>query len=67
LNTVQAREIALRTYPGKLVSEELEEEAGGSGLRYSFVISNNSVKHEVGVDANTGLVLENSVESGNPD
>lgn len=32
----QARDIALKEFPGKIVSEELEKEAGGSGLRYSF-------------------------------
>ncbi len=63
----QARETALKTYPGKIVSEELEQESGGSGLRYSFVISHHTAKHEVGIDAKTGAVLENSVEGGNPD
>ena len=63
----QAREIALKAYPGKIVSQELEEESGGSGLRYSFVIGNEKAKHEVGVDAKTGAVLENSVEGENPD
>jgi uncharacterized membrane protein YkoI len=67
LDPAQAREVALKAYPGKLVSEELEQETGGSGLRYSFVIRHNSVKHEVGVDAITGLVLENSVEGEKPD
>jgi uncharacterized membrane protein YkoI len=67
LNPSQAREIALKAYPGKLVAEELEQESGGSGLRYSFVIRPHSVKHEVGVDAKTGLVLENSVEDEKPD
>ena len=61
----QARATALTTYPGKIVSEELEVESGGSGLRYSFVIHHDSAKHEVGVDANTGLLLENSVEGEN--
>ncbi|MGH7925239.1 MAG: PepSY domain-containing protein [Candidatus Binatus sp.] len=63
----QARETALKTYPGKIVSEELEKESGGSGLRYSFVIRHHTAKHEVGVDAKTGAVLENSVEGKNPD
>jgi uncharacterized membrane protein YkoI len=63
----QARETALKTYPGKVVSEELEKESGGSGLRYSFVVSHDSAKHEVGIDAKTGAVLENSVEGENPD
>ncbi len=63
----QARTIALHTYPGKVVSEELEQESGGSGLRYSFVIHHKNVKHEVGIDAKTGAVLENAVERMNPD
>ncbi len=64
---VQAREIAQKVYPGKIVSQKLEEESGGSGLRYSFVIGNEEAKHEVGIDAKTGAVLENSVEGANPD
>ena len=63
----QARDTALKTYPGKIVSEELEKESGGSGLRYSFVIRHHTDKHEVGIDAKTGSVLENSVEGKNPD
>ena len=63
----QARELALKTYLGKIVSEELEEESGGSGLRYSFVIRHNDVKHEVGIDAKSGEVLENSIEGEHPD
>jgi uncharacterized membrane protein YkoI len=62
-----ARAAALKAYPGKIVSEELEKESGGSGLRYSFVIRDHTAKHEVGIDAKTGAVLENSVEGKNPD
>jgi uncharacterized membrane protein YkoI len=67
LSLKQAREIALTAYHGKISSEELEKESGGSGLRYSFVIVHGNAKHEVGVDAKTGKVLENSVEGANPD
>jgi uncharacterized membrane protein YkoI len=63
----QARDTALKTYPGKIVSQELEKESGGSGLRYSFVIRHHTDKHEIGIDAKTGAVLENSVEGKNPD
>jgi uncharacterized membrane protein YkoI len=63
----QARETALKTYPGKIVSQELEKESGGSGLRYSFVVRHHTDKHEVGIDAKTGALLENSVEGKNPD
>ena len=64
---VHARKLALEAYPGKIVSEELEKESGGSGLRYSFVILHHREKHEVGVDAKTGKVLENSMEGQRPD
>ena len=59
----QAETIASKAFPGKIVSEELEKEKGGSGLRYSFDINNGTAVHEVGVDAKTGAVLENSVET----
>lgn len=58
----QARATALKAYSGKITKEELEKEKGGSGLRYSFDIKKGSQTHEVGVDAKTGKVLENSVE-----
>ena len=64
---VQARKLALKEFRGKIVSEELEKESGGSGLRYSFVIRRRDKKHEVGIDAKTGEVLENSVEGEHPD
>lgn len=64
----QARATAMKTYPGKIVTEELEKEKGGSGLRYSFDVKNIAgVTHEVGVDAKTGAVLENSIEGPNSD
>lgn len=64
----QARASAMKAYPGKIVTEELEKEKGGSGLRYSFdVKSAAGVTHEVGIDAKTGAVLENSVEGPNAD
>ncbi len=63
----QARAIALKTYPGKIVDQELEKEKGGSGLRYSFVIKRGRVSHEVGVDARTGAVLENAIEGTHAD
>lgn len=67
ISLAEAKRIALKVYPGKIVSEELEREKGGSGLRYSFDITNHGKTHEVGVDAVTGKVLENSVEGANPD
>lgn len=52
----QAHTIALKTYSSKIVSAELEQENGSSGLRYSFDISQGKVTHEVGVEAKTRLV-----------
>ena len=63
----EARAIALKAHPGKITDEELEKEAGGSGLRYSFDIREGKVTQEVGVDAQTGVVLENKAEGADPD
>jgi uncharacterized membrane protein YkoI len=63
----QARVIALKAHPGKITDEELEQEKGGSGLRYSFDIRRGQVTQEVGVDAETGQVLENAPEGPNAD
>lgn len=63
----EARVIALKAHPGKITDEELEKEGGGSGLRYSFDIREGKITHEVGVDAQTGKVLENKAEGPNPD
>jgi len=63
----EARAVALKAFPGKITDEELEKEKGGSGLRYSFDIKHGGVTHEVGVDAKTGKLLENSVEGRQAD
>jgi uncharacterized membrane protein YkoI len=63
----KARQTALDAFQGKIISEELEREKGGSGLRYSFDIRRGELVHEVGVDAKTGKVLENDREEENPD
>lgn len=62
-----ALQVALKVQPGSVVNEELEQETGGSGLRYSFDIKSGVDTHEVGIDAMTGAVLENSVEGPNAD
>ncbi len=62
-----ARAIALKAHPGKITDEELENEDGGSGLRYSFDIKGVEGTQEVGVDALTGMILENKLEGPNPD
>ena len=40
---------------------------GGSGLRYSFGVKSGNALYEVGVDAQTGKVLENAKEGKHPD
>jgi Peptidase propeptide and YPEB domain len=67
ISIAEARAIALKAHPGKITDEELEREAGGTGLRYSFDIKSGSSTQEVGVDARTGDVLENAKEGKNPD
>jgi uncharacterized membrane protein YkoI len=62
----EARAIALKAYPGKIIQEELEREGGGSGLRYSFDLKQGKQWREVGVDAMTGELLENAAEGANP-
>ncbi|MGC2414395.1 MAG: PepSY domain-containing protein [Stellaceae bacterium] len=63
----QARAIALKAAPGKISDQELEKESGGSGLRYSFDIRRGTKTYEIGVDAQTGAVLENKAEGPHPD
>ena len=63
----EAESIALKVRPGKIADRELEREKGGSGLRYSFDIRVNKATYEVGVDAQTGAILENGKEGKNPD
>ena len=67
VSITQARAIALKAHAGKITDEELEKEAGGSGMRYSFDIREGKVTQEVGVDAQTGAVLENKAEGAHPD
>ena len=67
VNLDQARNIAMKARPGKITDQELEKEAGGSGLRYSFDVKAGKTTYEVGVDAQSGKVLENSAEGANPD
>jgi uncharacterized membrane protein YkoI len=63
----QASAIALKAHPGRITDKELENEGGGSGLRYSFDIVSGGKTFEVGVDAKSGAVLENKKEGKNPD
>src|SRR2546423_4728579 len=63
----EASAIAVKARPGKITDRELEQEKGGSGLRYSFDVQAKGITYEVGVDAVTGKVLENDREGKNPD
>ena len=55
-----ARAIALRAAPGRVISGEYEREGGG--WRYSFDIQQTGHVQEIGVDANTGRIVENKSE-----
>jgi len=63
----EARAIALKARPGTITDEELEKEKGGSGLRFSFDVKTGNGTYEVGIDSQTGKVLENSKEGRHPD
>jgi YVTN family beta-propeller protein len=63
LSMDQAEVAALKARPGRIVKKEFEREKGGSGRRYSFDIDVDGVIYEVGIDAQTGEILENGKES----
>jgi uncharacterized membrane protein YkoI len=67
ITLAQAQVIALKARPGQITDRELEKEAGGSGLRWSFDIKAHGKAYEVGVDAQTGKVLESKAEGPHPD
>ncbi len=60
LSMAQARAIAMKLSPGKVTKQEYEQE--GKGWRYSFDILQGKRIHEIGVDANTGRIVENIFE-----
>ena len=61
VSMAQAKAIAKKTVPGKFKSSELENEGGKS--IYSFDIQAKDGMHEVNIDANSGEVLENKIET----
>lgn len=65
ITLAQARAIALKREAGTIVDQELEREAGGSGLRFSFDVKTRAAVREVGVDAVTGKILEDTIDKGN--
>ena len=60
LTMAQARAIALKRAPGKIADAEYEKEGGG--WRYSFDIRQGKRIHEIGVDANSGRIVEDKFE-----
>ena len=60
LSIGQARAIALKKAPGKVTKAEYEKEDGA--WRYSFDIRQGNKNHEIGVNPNTGAIVENTVE-----
>jgi hypothetical protein len=61
ITMAQAKKTALTKEPGKIKSQELEKE--NEKLIYSFDIQTKSGIHEVTVDAISGDVVEDKVES----
>ncbi|MBW4028381.1 MAG: peptidase M4 [Acidobacteria bacterium] len=61
ITKAKAEQIALAREKGKIKSGELEKEHGR--MIYSFDIQTKDAIHEVNVDANTGVIVEDSVES----
>jgi len=61
LTKAQAERIALKAAPGKVAEAEYEKENGA--WRYSFDIRQGKRIHEIGVDPNTGKIIENSFEA----
>ncbi|CCA92529.1 propeptide PepSY amd peptidase M4 [Novosphingobium sp. PP1Y] len=57
----QAQAIALKAAPGEIVESDYEEEDGG--WRYSFDIRQGQRIHEIGVDAVSGKIVEDSYEA----
>ena len=45
----------------------LEKENAGNGLSYSVDMKGSDGIHEVGIDAVSGTILENSVEGDSPE
>jgi uncharacterized membrane protein YkoI len=56
----QARTIALTAASGAVADEEYEKENGA--WRYSFEFRQDGRIHEIGVDANSGAIIEDSWE-----
>lgn len=60
ISMAKARAMALRLAPGRIISSEYEKEGGI--WRYSFDIQQKSHVQEIGIDGQTGRVVENKSE-----
>jgi uncharacterized membrane protein YkoI len=60
ISMAQARAMALKLAPGKVISSEYEKEGGI--WRYSFDIQQRGNVQEIGIDGRTGRVVENKSE-----
>ena len=60
ISMVQARAMALKLAPGKIISSEYEKEGGI--WRYSFDIQQRRNVQEIGIDGRTGKIVENKSE-----
>ena len=62
LTMYEARTAASRERRGDVGDVRLEKRKGGSGLRYVFLTKEKGKVYQVGIDANTGAVLENRAQ-----
>lgn len=60
ISKAQAERIALKIAPGKIVDAEYEKEGGV--YRWSFDIQQKGHIQEIGIDGQTGKVIENANE-----
>jgi uncharacterized membrane protein YkoI len=60
ISKARAQALALKLAPGKIISSEYENEGGG--WRYSFDIQQRGNVQEIGIDGQTGKVVENKSE-----
>ena len=60
ISMAAAKTMALKLAPGKIISSEYEKEGGG--WRYSFDIQQTGHVQEIGIDGQTGKVVENRSE-----
>ncbi len=60
ISMAAAKSMALKLAPGRIISSEYEKEGGG--WRYSFDIQQRGHVQEIGIDGQTGKLVENKSE-----